>query len=605
MTATDDDPRPERAAGPGGPPPAAGSDRPDPNAPDGAAESRARPEATPEPMPDAMVDCGWGRLIFGHTFASQQTLAEALRAEAPGHRDIAFYIEDPHVLLSLAPQELFLDPSHTFRLQLDAYRPADKPRPGFTIAPVDSREEIDQLNRIYAVHGMVTVDPDFVWTQRHSDTLTWLVAKDDATGEVVGVVMGVDHVPAFGDPEGGTSLWSLAVDPQGAPPGVGEALVRRLVEHYRDRGRAFLDLSVMYDNALAVALYEKLGFTRVPVFTVKRRNAVNEKLFIGPQERDEGFNPYAQLLIDEARRRGILVEPVDPEAGYFKLSFGGRAITCRESLSELTSAVAMSRCDDKQVTRRLLAREGLRCPAQRLAGTAEDNAAFLAEHGRVVVKPARGEQGAGVAVDLTTAADVEAAVEAARRHDATVILEEFVTGHDLRIIVIGDEVVAAAIRKPAEIVGTGEHTVAELIERQSRRRAAATGGESHIPLDAETERCLAAAGYGMDDVPPEGVALACRKTANLHTGGTIHDVTADLHPVLADAAVRAARALEIPVVGLDLMVEAPDKPTYAIIEANERPGLANHEPQPTAQKFIDLLFPQTVVPGRSGLVTTG
>jgi D-alanine-D-alanine ligase-like ATP-grasp enzyme len=78
-----------------------------------------------------------------------------------------------------------------------------------------------------------------------------------------------------------------------------------------------------------------------------------------------------------------------------------------------------------------------------------------------------------------------------------------------------------------------------------------------------------------------------------------------LHPVLADAAVRAARVLEIPVVGLDLMVEAPDQASYAIIEANERPGLANHEPQPTAQKFIDLLFPQTVVRGRSALVTTG
>jgi D-alanine-D-alanine ligase-like ATP-grasp enzyme len=32
---------------------------------------------------------------------------------------------------------------------------------------------------------------------------------------------------------------------------------------------------------------------------------------------------------------------------------------------------------------------------------------------------------------------------------------------------------------------------------------------------------------------------------------------------------------------------------YVIIEANERPGLANHEPQPTAERFVDLLFPQT------------
>ena len=29
------------------------------------------------------------------------------------------------------------------------------------------------------------------------------------------------------------------------------------------------------------------------------------------------------------------------------------------------------------------------------------------------------------------------------------------------------------------------------------------------------------------------------------------------------------------------------------IEANERPGLANHEPQPVAERFIDLLFPGT------------
>ena len=84
-----------------------------------------------------------------------------------------------------------------------------------------------------------------------------------------------------------------------------------------------------------------------------------------------------------------------------------------------------------------------------------------------------------------------------------------------------------------------------------------------------------------------------RRTANLHTGGTIHDVTARLHPKLAEAAVRASRALEIPVVGLDFMVPAIDGEDYAIVEANERPGLANHEPQPTAERFIDLLFPQT------------
>ena len=51
--------------------------------------------------------------------------------------------------------------------------------------------------------------------------------------------------------------------------------------------------------------------------------------------------------------------------------------------------------------------------------------------------------------------------------------------------------------------------------------------------------------------------------------------------------------LDIPVVGLDLMVPRVDGPEFYIIEANERPGLANHELQPTAARFIDLLFPAT------------
>lgn len=545
------------------------------------------------PKPDSVLDCGWGRLIFGHTFETPEKVADALRSERPGRRDVGFYIRDPHIVISLAPQDLFLDPSHTYRLWMSDYRPGRRMPTGFVITPVRTRADAAAVNRIYAQHGMMTVDEDFLWASRHSRKLCYLVAKHEATGEVLGVVMGADHRHAFGDPDNGASLWSLAVDPQAPLPGIGEALVRRLAERYKARGRAFMDLSVMHDNAEAVALYEKLGFKRVPVFTLKNRNSINERLYVGPPI-EEGFNPYARIIIDEALRRGIAVEPIDPAEGYFRLVFGGRSIVCREALSELTTAVAMSRCDDKTVTCRLLAQAGLEVPAQQFAGSAEDNAAFLARHGSLVVKPVRGEQGVGVSVDLRTPEDVEQAIGIARRSADQVILQRYVKGEDLRIIVIGQEVVAAAIRKPAEIVGTGRHTVAQLIDRQSRRRAAATGGESRIPMDEETERCVRAAGYSMEDTPPEGETIRVRKAANLHTGGTIHDVTDMLHPVLADAAIRAAAALDIPVVGLDFLVASVEDAGYVIIEANERPGLANHEPQPTARKFIDLLFPRTV-----------
>lgn len=542
---------------------------------------------------DCVVDCGWGRLIFAHTFSGPQKVAEELLNEAPGARDIAFYIQDPHVALATAPHKLFLDPSHSYRLWFSEYRQSHTPIGGIVIAPVQAQEELEEVNRIYLACGSRPVHDGFLDWCRTTRKVRHLFARDEESGEVIGTIMGVDHVEAFNDTENGSSLWSLAVDPQSRLPGVGEALVRSIIERFQARGRAFMDLSVLYDNKNAIRLYEKLGFRRIPVFAIKTRNSINERLYVAP-EPEEKLNPYARIIVDEARRRGITVNVLDAKRAYFALSFGGRRIVCRESLSELTSAIAMSRCDDKAITREVVSRAGLKVPAQMHAGSAEENAAFLADHGSVVVKPARGEQGTGVFVDLRDAEAVEEAVESARKLCDTVLLEEFVTGSDLRIIVIGDEVVAAAIRRPAEITGTGDHTVSDLIERQSRRRSAATGGESRIPVDDETMRCLDAAGLTLDSVLEKGRTVAVRKTANLHTGGTIHDVTERLHPDLVQAAITGAKALEIPLVGFDFIVPDVEDGDYRVIEANERPGLANHEPAPTAQKFIDLLFPQTV-----------
>jgi GNAT-family acetyltransferase (TIGR03103 family) len=546
--------------------------------------------AEPTEGRNAVVDMGWGRLIFGHTFADAESLVKAIQAEGPGRRDIAAYIADPHVILAQAPQELFLDPSHTFRLELARLKGGGRKPRGFTIRRLSSRQDADEANRIFLAQKMVPVSPDFFWQRRDSRVVTCLVAQDDKTGRIIGTVMGCDHGRAFGDPEKGSSLWSLAVDPQTSRPGIGEALVRRLADLMKQAGAARLDLSVLHDNEQAIALYERLGFERIATFTLKRKNPINEKLFLGP-ELEEGLNPYARLIVDEARRRGIGVEIIDAEGGFFRLVSGGRSVACRESLSELTSAVAMSLCDDKAVTRRILERAGITVPAQIDADDDGAIVAFLAEHGRVVVKPARGEQGRGVAVGLDTLESVEQAVAAARQLSDKVLIEAMAEGQDLRLVVIDYRVVAAAIRRPAHILCDGQSSVRELIERQSRRRAAATGGESRIPLDGETERTLKAAGYALDDVPENGVEIQVRKTANLHTGGTIHDVTDNVHPALVQAAVLAARTIEIPVVGIDFMVPSPYGPDYVFIEANERPGLANHEPQPTAERFVDLLFP--------------
>jgi len=537
------------------------------------------------------LHCGWGRLLIGHTYPDPASLASALQDERPGERDIALYVAAPQQVLAQAPHQLFLDPSDTLRLWFSDYRQAQRVFRGFRIRRAQSDSDWQAINTLYLARGMLPIDPALL-TPRHLGGPVYWLAEDEDSGAVIGSVMGLNHEKAFADPEHGSSLWCLAVDPQCTRPGVGEVLVRHLIEHFMSRGLSCLDLSVLHDNRQAKRLYAKLGFRTLPTFAVKRKNGINQPLFLGPGP-EVGLNPYARIIVEEAYRRGIDVQVDDADAGLFTLSLGGRRIRCRESLSDLTSAVSMTLCQDKSLTHRTLKQAGLRLPAQQLAGNADDNLAFLEDHGAVVVKPLDGEQGQGVAVNLTTLEEINQAVENARRFDSRVLLESFHPGLDLRIVVIGFDVVAAAIRHPAQVVGDGQLAVGALIEAQSRRRQAATGGESRIPLDDETQRTVRAAGVDYDTVLPAGQRLAVRRTANLHTGGCLEDVTERLHPVLVDAAVRAARALDIPVVGLDLMVEAADQPEHVFIEANERVGLANHEPQPTAERFVDLLFPHS------------
>ena len=115
-----------------------------------------------------------------------------------------------------------------------------------------------------------------------------------------------------------------------------------------------------------------------------------------------------------------------------------------------------------------------------------------------MVKPTRGEQGKGITVGVDNPDELDAALARAREQHPDVLIEQRAAGDDLRLVVIDHKVVAAALRRPAEVVGTGHHTVRELIDAQSRRRAAATGGESRIPVDDITEATVREAGWSFE-----------------------------------------------------------------------------------------------------------
>ena len=52
-------------------------------------------------------------MIFGQTFADSGKLAEALRREEPGRRDICISAREPHMEVTASRNEFFIDPSRT------------------------------------------------------------------------------------------------------------------------------------------------------------------------------------------------------------------------------------------------------------------------------------------------------------------------------------------------------------------------------------------------------------------------------------------------------------------------------------------------------------
>src|SRR6516225_9414696 len=143
------------------------------------------------------------------------------------------YASEAHVVVARSPHELFIDPSHTYRLRFSE-ESLDWSPVGIRVRGLESPRDAEEMNRVYVRCGMVPARVEVIWDNHiGSDAVNYFVAVRDNDGSVVGTVTGVDHERLFDDPEQGSSLWSLAVDPAAGLPGVGEALTRTLAEYYR------------------------------------------------------------------------------------------------------------------------------------------------------------------------------------------------------------------------------------------------------------------------------------------------------------------------------------------------------------------------------------
>lgn len=316
------------------------------------------------------------------------------------------------------------------------------------------------------------------------------------------------------------------------------------------------------------------------------------------------LGPSTHALVKAAEQRGIPWIRLNSQS-LVQLGWGRYQRRVQATVTSETRHIAVELAQDKEMTHQICEDLGLPVPRQ-IAASGERDALKAAEKigYPVVVKPYNGNHGRAVSIDLKTPDQVSAAYKLAAEVSRTVVVESFITGFDHRLLIVAGRLVAAAKRVPGHVIGDGRHTIRQLVEIVNGDPRRGLGHEkvlTRIELDHQADTLLAAKGYTVETVLPEGELCYLRATANLSTGGTAIDVTDDVHPDNRDMAVRAAAAIGLDVCGVDFLTadisQSWQTAGGAICEINAAPGFRMHvapaegQPRDVGGAVMDMLFP--------------
>ena len=270
------------------------------------------------------------------------------------------------------------------------------------------------------------------------------------------------------------------------------------------------------------------------------------------------YGPSTQAILDEANLRDIPWIRLN-EASLVQLGHGIHQKRIRATMTSHTSSLGVDIAQDKKLTNRLLAATGVPVPRAEVVRNVDD-AVIAASRVRypVAIKPADGNHGRGVMLNLADEASVREAYPAARAESRAggVIVESYLTGNDYRCLVIGGVLRAVAQRVPAHVDGDGKHTVAELVDITNADPRRGIGHEkvlTRIAVDEESTTYAAEQGHALDSVPRRGTRVYLKRTGNMSTGGISIDRTEEIHPENAEIAEQAAKVIGLDIAGIDFV----------------------------------------------------
>lgn len=321
---------------------------------------------------------------------------------------------------------------------------------------------------------------------------------------------------------------------------------------------------------------------------------------------DERLGPSTRAITNAALRRGIPIRRLNT-GSLVQLGEGRFQRRIWTAETDATSAIGEDIAQDKDLTKGLLAAVGVPVPRGRPVTDPDDAWKAALEIGvPVAVKPVDANHGRGISLEVVAEQAVKDAFDFAARESKEgangVIVEKYARGQAHRLLVVGDRLIAAARGECESVKGDGTRTLTELVDEINKdplRGENYTNPRGLLKFEENVLIELKKQGFTPLSVPPAGKSVLLQRNGDLTT-----DVTEDVHPLVAEKAVLAAKVVGLDIAGLDIIAEDISRPLEdqggVIVEVNAGPGLSHHvaplfgKPQPVGDAIIDMLFP----PGR-------
>lgn len=310
-----------------------------------------------------------------------------------------------------------------------------------------------------------------------------------------------------------------------------------------------------------------------------------------------------ELMRIAAKKRGLSVKDL-PKGGVNISDASGLTYKFNNGYVNTISKTTNCVLRDKMATKVILGREKVPVPVGfMLPVSAKSSIKHLAQDVGypVCIKPVSGKGGKGVFPSLKSEDSIDKALNFLQNKTNCILLEESLSGFDARIITVAGKVVAASLRLPANVLGDGTNSIAQLIKNKVDLRIEKQVQRARsLKIDHEVLHSLEMQGLTPDSVVQPGVFVKLRNNSNLSTGGESINITNDLDEDVVGKIEKAVSLFpDLALCGVDVMFEKDprhEKSDFKIIELNRAPGIRGHyypnegESIDVALLLVDSLF---------------